>query len=290
VVILAENESQTPPITTRAGLTTTIQPGTKTYSPEFEGHHEIKDLDSLPGRFQSLMKSLNEEDIESANNNPIEFVYPIAHAIAECQSKWLYREDKNYKEHFNGGTLHVPKLEGSWLALLEIQEFIQKQYTSLRRSAALTTSHQNPSKRTQLVLEDYQELLDQAERMQKSLSLFLGRQVSMLSVEESRISIQQAEKMARLTEIATFFIPLSFTTGFFGMNFSQFGQGVLSLWLYPVLSFALIVLVIVIVWLVNGGGLWYCFPSWGWIREKRLRNRQKLRQKLRVQDDTEYEL
>lgn len=64
-------------------------------------------------------------------------------------------------------------------------------------------------------------------------------------LEESLKSNEQAEKVNQLSSLATFmsvfYIPLSFTSGFFGMNFSAFGQGHAPFWLYPVVSVPILV-------------------------------------------------
>ena len=49
-------------------------------------------------------------------------------------------------------------------------------------------------------------------------------------LEESRRAMATADRMHRLTLLAFFFLPLSFTTSLFGTNFRQFGTGTLSIW------------------------------------------------------------
>ncbi|KAK0746924.1 hypothetical protein B0T18DRAFT_163255 [Schizothecium vesticola] len=51
-------------------------------------------------------------------------------------------------------------------------------------------------------------------------------------LEESRRTISKADRMERLTLLALFFLPLSFTTSFFGSNFRELGgTGDLSIWI-----------------------------------------------------------
>ena len=54
---------------------------------------------------------------------------------------------------------------------------------------------------------------------------------------ESKKAIVQAKSVARLTLLAFFFIPLSFVTSFFGMNFVELGTGKLSIWVWFAVSF-----------------------------------------------------
>lgn len=49
-------------------------------------------------------------------------------------------------------------------------------------------------------------------------------------LKEARKSVDQAETVTKLTYLAFFFLPLSFTASLFGMNFKQFGTGSLNIW------------------------------------------------------------
>lgn len=61
-------------------------------------------------------------------------------------------------------------------------------------------------------LRDRYEFVDQYRRSQ------IGYKASILSLEESRLGIQQNQTVKRLTQLAFIFIPLSFLTSVFGMN------------------------------------------------------------------------
>jgi magnesium transporter len=51
------------------------------------------------------------------------------------------------------------------------------------------------------------------------LATILQANIAVISVEQTRISLQQSATMERLTILATVFLPLTFVTGFFGQNF-----------------------------------------------------------------------
>ena len=66
------------------------------------------------------------------------------------------------------------------------------------------------------------------------------------SLEESRKGLSQAAVVGRLTLLAFIFLPLSFATSLFGMNFREFGSGQLSIWVFaatliPLLAISLCV-------------------------------------------------
>ena len=65
------------------------------------------------------------------------------------------------------------------------------------------------------------------------------------ALAESQGANEQTEKINELTRMATFlsvfYVPLSFTSGFFGMNFHVFGQGHVPLWVYFAVSMPLLI-------------------------------------------------
>lgn len=91
----------------------------------------------------------------------------------------------------------------------------------------------NPSRRiAESTISDCEHLLRLAENL--SRQCVEGTNIIMNSsmLEESRKSIKVNEYLARLSVLAFLFLPLTFTTGFFGMNFREFGQGNLSIWIF----------------------------------------------------------
>lgn len=86
------------------------------------------------------------------------------------------------------------------------------------------------SEAVQNVLEDFTHLLEQAQTLAAKCIEGINTIVSTTQLKESREGIKQAEGLRRLTLLAFFFLPLSFTTSFFGMNFRELGTGTLSLW------------------------------------------------------------
>jgi magnesium transporter len=66
------------------------------------------------------------------------------------------------------------------------------------------------------------------------LATVLQANIAVISLEQNDISVRQNETTKQLTVIATIFLPLSFLTGFFGMNFGWLVGHVTSLWSFLV--------------------------------------------------------
>lgn len=95
------------------------------------------------------------------------------------------------------------------------------------------------------LLEDYEWLHERAGALSALCDRALTDIHDKSALAESFKANEQADRVNKLTRLATFmsvfYIPLSFTSGFFGMNFKAFGQGSVPLWLYPVVSVPILI-------------------------------------------------
>lgn len=77
--------------------------------------------------------------------------------------------------------------------------------------------------------QQWNESLGAGMRLEQRLRDRIQVDVAMKSLEESMESIKEAKSVGRLTQLAFVFIPLTFTTGVFGMNVQPFG-GHAAMW------------------------------------------------------------
>lgn len=143
-------------------------------------------------------------------------------------------------------TRHVSRLQEN-LAFLEAKANLDDE--TLMDSTWPQSEERNSRQEVKLIgrmlQRDFKSLLDQAKALSdqcdKSMNVFMNSTM----IIESKRAILQAEGVAKLTRLALFYVPLSFTTGFFGMNFYQFGTGILSIWVYFVISFPILAVTLI---------------------------------------------
>jgi magnesium transporter len=75
---------------------------------------------------------------------------------------------------------------------------------------------------------------DEISSHRELLTSILEANLAVLSVRQNDISVKQNETSKQLTIIATIFLPLSFVTGFFGMNFPWLVEHIGSFWVFAV--------------------------------------------------------
>jgi hypothetical protein len=98
-----------------------------------------------------------------------------------------------------------------------------------------------------LLLMDLQYLLQRAEALTKECEHGMATLANSSILEESRRAFENAERVKKLTVLATLFIPLSFTCSIFGMNFKELGNsGELPLWIWGATTGFVLVLSFVI--------------------------------------------
>jgi magnesium transporter len=98
-----------------------------------------------------------------------------------------------------------------------------------------------------------EELIGQRE----SLAVVLQANMAVISLQQNEISVRQNDAMKQLTVIATIFLPLTFITGFFGMNFGWMIGRIDSFWVFAVLGVGSLV--------ISCLGLWVWFRRTGMI-------------------------
>lgn len=84
----------------------------------------------------------------------------------------------------------------------------------------------------QSLLRDFRHLLFRTEYLYAQCQSEISVCMKRAAIAESQQSIEQAKQVGQLTGLAFFYIPLSFTTSFLGMNLKIFGSGKLQLWIW----------------------------------------------------------
>ncbi|MCJ1410914.1 hypothetical protein MMC19_005001 [Ptychographa xylographoides] len=114
------------------------------------------------------------------------------------------------------------------------------------------------------LLQDHESLLRKAQNLVRLYRDGTDEIRNSAALSESKKAIEQARGVARLTFLAFLFIPLSFTTSFFGMNFKELGSQ-LSIWIWFAVSIPVFAIALVLYF-------WTKFYSvfqrlWPWIDE-----------------------
>jgi magnesium transporter len=89
--------------------------------------------------------------------------------------------------------------------------------------AVVATVERGSDKKLKPYLRDVQDHLllanEEIAAQRDLLGTVLEANIAVISVEQTKVSVQQNATIEKLTILATVFLPLTFVTGFFGQNF-----------------------------------------------------------------------
>jgi magnesium transporter len=87
------------------------------------------------------------------------------------------------------------------------------------------------------------------------LATILQANMAVISNQQNEISVRQNETMKQLTLVATIFLPLTFITGFFGMNFGWMVDQIRAFWVFAVYGVGSLLLsaAAIYLWFRRGG-------------------------------------
>ena len=185
-------------------------------------------------------------DHGTMREDPFYALHSIFHYIAssECQMLDMI-QDKLGKHSKLDITANVAVHTMSQTNLLHFQEVLEQRITQLENSRQIIKRRGGvwwpraqaeralvAESAVSLLLEDYEYLLHRAKvllsRCERSMEMIMN----MVSIEEARRGVEQNSIFFKFTVVASIYIPLSFTSSFFGMNFQELGQGTLSIWIF----------------------------------------------------------
>jgi hypothetical protein len=199
-----------------------------------------------------LLARLEPEEISSANKNIVEYIGPAAHLYALGFATVLddIRKTISVTDYRDSTDI----LDRQWASLDIVFRDISNSTQAISRIAP------ENSEKFHTLLQDYRDLLDQAEQLRTKLTSVLQRDVSLAALSESRKSIRQADSIRRLTLLAFVFVPLNFVTSFFGMNTKEFGTGKVKLWICFTVASVVTLTVLVTAGVLRGLEQWWKWP------------------------------
>jgi len=149
--------------------------------------------------------------------------------------------------HFDYAKAILTRLQSRYA---EILSFVTKPPVKWQSEASKVESA-DQSELLSLLQGDFSYLMSRLEKLISICDAGKATLMSNASIQESKRSAEEnklVHKLAKATNRITFiFLPISYVSAVFGMNFSQLGQGNLSIWVWAVITLPLLIISIIVV-------------------------------------------
>ncbi|KAF2120274.1 hypothetical protein BDV96DRAFT_642116 [Lophiotrema nucula] len=152
---------------------------------------------------------------------------------------YLERSLETFRRHRMILEDHLEYIQGATTTILD--------RGSVEWPKATPEAHQQVVEKAALRLEtDFKMLHQLASMLIKRCEDGIEDARSSFMIAESRRTTESARGVTRLTLLAFLFVPVSFTSTFFGMNFPELGQGSLHIWAWFAFSVPVFILALVV--------------------------------------------
>ncbi|RHZ70337.1 hypothetical protein CDV55_108290 [Aspergillus turcosus] len=221
------------------------------YESENNATHLVQNVSWLHLNYgQSLNRNLIAK-------SPFYALHEIFSFVASSENQFLNMLESKIRKELDAQTL-VGQKNPTLSHLLYNQQVLDRHIqrlrenlTFIRRFTPASPHHESEQDdeaaiSAEEILRDYEYLLSGATTLSEQCNRGMQVVMNNANIKESRKAISQAEGVEILTRLAFIFIPLNFVTSVFGMNFVQFGQGELSLWIWPAVSIPVFLLSVIL--------------------------------------------
>ena len=213
-----------------------------------QGSNQEPALLALPQSLANLPQSLREgQDADVMHEDPIYALHRLFSFYVCNEAYVLSFLEKQINQHaFSGqGPSEVADTE-TLSNLIHCRRLLERHVDDLRQALRIVQGKvlkeiRRPSATCAVsarssLEEDLKYLIEKAANLRNRSETSMGLLMNIASIGEARRSVHQNKSLFRFTIIASVYVPLSFVATLFGMNFRQFGQGQLSIWIYFVVS------------------------------------------------------
>ncbi|KAI9804866.1 MAG: hypothetical protein M1825_001235 [Sarcosagium campestre] len=217
-----------------------------TYLPHFSlsgkfGIHQRSSGRFRPGTtyklYRSILKSWTKEDVDAAERAPIRFILPYMRLLLFRYAGKIVKSELRIKDitHPKSSQIYDAHLSAGEAALFHVSYTADDITASLESLEHFASLHGNETMPETLEMAlDLRALSKDAIRLKETIRDSVSRRAAVLSLEESRKSIQMANSVKRLTQLAAVFVPLTFSISIFGANVREFGSGSVPVWAFVV--------------------------------------------------------
>lgn len=198
--------------------------------------------------------------VASAELHPVEYLIPCAKYIIFQICCALQYCEAQISMNNCVDNLDITDVEQVVVTVHRIIAIIGRHSRLFPGPIILGLQHVQISVQTAMLLDDWHHLEKYARMLDNNISSILSRRVSLMALEESRKTIEHANNMKKITQLAFLFIPLTFAATLFSMEGSLKDLS----WMYAIAAVLSVAFTIALWRLMDTWATWvhWFFPGW----------------------------
>ena len=211
----------------------------------------LRQIVATPGEaFEEALKDMDSDGCKAIASNPLSLVSLYSNALVSAFAAHveLYQRywDIKFEPFANTSAVYGYATHRDAARHFSMELSTQLRYLNHTIDGLQHIMHSEPGLKE--LYQDFEHFAREVSTLKQQSNQFLEQQVTKLALQDTRIQMQEARDLKRITYLAFVFVPLSLISSFFGMNVKELDSGSTPVWVFAVTAIATLACATFVAW------------------------------------------